>query len=332
MWLLSTARAELHFYVSPEAVQGGYAILSHVWDAEEQTLQDLQELRKRCSTTGENPRNLVCEKIKRCCELAESHGFEWVWIDTCCIDKTSSAELSEAINSMFQYYSLAGLCYAYLKDVPTEGAFAGYPVAPPFQQSRWHTRGWTLQELIAPRTVIFLSCDWVALGSKVDLAASLELRKGIPADLLRLQRRIPDFSVAQRMSWAAYRTTTRVEDEAYSLLGIFDIMMPTLYGEGRKAFRRLQEEIMRQSADPTLFAWGVCIDPLLLAKTSLNGQALSEPQSYERESRLFAYGPGAFSECGRFTYTSHFGAEDHERDEETSPQVRTGPFRLSSVT
>ena len=318
MWLLSTDRAELHFFVSPEVVEEGYAILSHVWDASEQTWQDLREIQKRCSTTGENPRELACDKIKRCCELAERQGFKWVWIDTCCIDKTSSAELSEAINSMFRYYSLSEICYAFLKDVHAEGAFKGYPESPPFQRSRWHTRGWTLQELIAPQTVIFLSSDWCPLGSKVDLAASLELATGIPAGLLRLERDITDFSIAQRMSWAAMRETTRVEDEAYSLLGIFDIVMPTLYGEGRKAFRRLQEEIMRQSVDPTLFGWGTWTAPSLLGRASIHWQALSEAQPYKRESHLFALRPRAFLGCSNLTYISHPETEHNPAQDESA--------------
>ena len=125
-----------------------------------------------------------------------------------------------------------------------------------FSRSRWHTRGWTLQELIAPRVVFFLSDSWEFMGSKSELADRLEGITGIPTSVLRLERKPQDFCIAQRMFWAARRQTTRLEDEAYSLLGIFNINIPTLYGEGRKAFRRLQEEIMKQSPDTTLFAWG----------------------------------------------------------------------------
>ena len=254
MWLLNTTRAELHFFPSPESVPRGYAILSHVWDREEQTFQDTQNLRTQCAATGENPRDLASPKVRQFCILAEQHGYDWGWDDTCCIDKTSSADLSEAINSMFQYYSLAEVCYAYLRDVP-HGPDRGVDTDA-FKASVWHTRGWTLQELIAPEVVIFLSTDWEVMGSKADLADLLQESTNIPASVLSLETEVADISIAARMSWAAKRRTTRVEDEAYCLLGIFGINMPTLYGEGRKAFRRLQEEIMKQSVDTSLFAWG----------------------------------------------------------------------------
>ena len=253
MWLLHCHTLQLQSFVSPEAVKEGYSILSHVWNADEQSFQDIQRIHERCAVSGEDARGLVSEKIRLCCELAERHGHKWVWIDTCCIDKTSSAELSEAINSMFRYYALARTCYAYLQDVSATDSEGGRPLA----QSRWHKRGWTLQELLAPQLVVFLSGSWDLLGSKADLADELQDITGIPSAVLRGQRRLSDTSVAQRLSWAAERETTRIEDEAYSLLGIFDVNMPTLYGEGRKAFQRLQEEIMRQSPDTTLFAWGL---------------------------------------------------------------------------
>ncbi len=254
MWLLSTDRAELRAFVSPNTVPDGYAILSHVWDAEEQTFTDVRKLGKKCARRGENPRDFVCEKIRRCCHLAEQHGYKWVWIDTCCIDKSSSSELSEAINSMFYYYSLASICYAYLRDVPTGTSAAPFSVK--FMDSMWHKRGWTLQELLAPRLVLFVSSSWNIIGSKVDMAEDLEDITDIPSAVLKHEQALSDISIAQRMWWAAERETTRAEDEAYCLLGIFGITMPTLYGEGRQAFQRLQEEIMKRSPDTTLFAWG----------------------------------------------------------------------------
>lgn len=269
MRLINTHTLEMQSFNSPEVVPGGYAILSHCWDeGGEQSFKDIQKVRKRCASSESNlqPRDLVCDKIRQFCDLAKDHGYEWAWIDTCCIDKTSSSELSEAINSMYRYYSFADICYVYLKDVLTTDALVmrerhfcdGAPYikcSTPFQDSRWHTRGWTLQELIAPRLVLFLSQSWEVLGTKADLAEQLTGCTSIPIEILRLEKTPTDFSVAQRMSWAADRTTTRLEDEAYCLLGIFDMHMPTLYGEGRKAFRRLQEEIMKKSADTTLYAW-----------------------------------------------------------------------------
>lgn len=257
MWLLSTDRAELRYFNSPESVPGGYAILSHVWDTEEQSFQQTQAYKTECQSTGQNPRDLSTEKVRQSCILAEEHGYDWIWNDTCCIDKTSSAELSEAINSMFRYYSLADVCYAYLKDVPARGPLVDEEdVEKSFNFSTWHERGWTLQELIAPPYVLFLNREWDIIASKADHAYTLEEITKIPAAVLRHERGLEDVSVAARMSWAANRKTTRTEDEAYSLLGIFSINMPTLYGEGRRAFQRLQEEIMKNYPDSTLFAWG----------------------------------------------------------------------------
>ena len=258
MWLLSTDRAELHYFNSPEDVPSGYAILSHVWDTSpyppEQTFQDVKAVQKRCRQWfNANPRTFVSDKIKQCCLLAARHGHKWVWIDTCCIDKSSSAELSEAINSMFRYYARADVCYAFLADVSAHDESTR---ASSFRHSAWHTRGWTLQELLAPEVVLFVSRELTPLGTKADIAGLLEEITGVPAAVLRLEQRVADASIAQRMSWAAWRSTTRVEDKAYSLMGIFGVNMPTLYGEGERAFQRLQEEIMKQSTDTSLFAWG----------------------------------------------------------------------------
>ena len=259
IWLLSTDRAELKFFPSPDKVPGGYAILSHVWDDYEQTFQDIQSLASRCATLGNiNPRDLASPKIRNCCIIAESHGFHWLWADMCCINKENSADVVEAINAMFIYYSLATVCYAFLRDVP--GGFSAdfyfETTVSPLLNSVWFERGWTLMELLAPKLVIFLSQDWKPIGTKAELANLLNEITRIPVDVLRMQRGIESVSVAQRMCWAAKRKTTRLEDEAYSLMGIFGVNMPIHYGEGRKAFRRLQEEIMKVSADTSLFAWG----------------------------------------------------------------------------
>lgn len=289
MWLLDTARAELHFFANPEDVpKPGFAILSHTWGKDEQTFQDVQRIRLECAKTYENPRNVVSDKIRKCCELAERDGYEWVWNDTCCIDKTSSAELSEAINSMFRYYSLSGVCYAYLEDVPPETASASEYLV--FKESRWHKRGWTLQELIAPQIVIFLSSSWTFIGSKVELAQHLQRATEIPISLLRCEAEISEFSISQRMSWASCRLTTRKEDEAYALLGIFDISMPTLYGEGTNAFFRLQEEIIRRYPDTTLFA-------SRLEYLSLGNTRLREASNHRLS--LLASSPVEFWDGGR---------------------------------
>ncbi|KAI6143099.1 heterokaryon incompatibility protein-domain-containing protein, partial [Pisolithus tinctorius] len=198
------------------------------------------------------------EKIIKSCEQARKDGYEWLWIDTCCIDKRSSAELSEAINSMYRWYQNAGVCYAYLNDVdvsvfPTKRDDSNYAESNGWPV--WFVRGWTLQELIAPKKVEFFNKGWVSVGDKWRLAPRLEKVTGIPPEVLRDGLAAKRLSVAQIMSWAAQRETTRVEDRAYSLMGLFGVNMPMLYGEGKKAFERLQLEIIRVSSDQSIFAW-----------------------------------------------------------------------------
>ncbi|KAM7210457.1 hypothetical protein V8F06_014159, partial [Rhypophila decipiens] len=169
------------------------------------------------------------------------------WADTCCIDKTSSSELSEAINSMYKWYSESSVCYVYLEDVDPlpQGWHLSSSTWGPFLASRWFNQGWTLQELIAPESVTFFANDWSDLGSKFTIRNILVLRTRVPNNVLRGVS--PSLcSAAERMSWAAERETSREEDMAYSLLGIFGIHMPLLYGEGGpRAFQRLQEEIWK---------------------------------------------------------------------------------------
>ncbi len=296
MWLLSTDSAEQSYFQTPQNVPGGYAILSHVWQDNEQSFQELQALDRSSTTLKDPPRLRVSEKIRRCCALAEAHGYKWVWIDTCCIDKMSSAELSEAINSMYKWYAGAAVCYAYLHDVPSCQNVDRDGVAREFRKSRWFTRGWTLQELIAPRCVIFLAQDWTAFGTKASWSALLEEITGVDADrVLTFDRELADVSIARRMSWASRRETTRVEDEAYSLMGIFDVHMPTIYGEGRQAFRRLQEEIMKQSSDQSLFAWGPVAS---ISDHRLFDSKAWEPDIDNADSYLLAPSPAAFAQSG----------------------------------
>ena len=171
MWLLNTDRAEFHFFPSPEAVIGGYAILSYTWGDDEQSFQETQTLQERCKRTCENPRDLATPKVRNCCILSERHEYRWVWNDTCCIDKTSSSELSEAINSTFLWYSRAEVCYAYMQDIESNCVVDTPGSA--FRTARRHSRGWTLQELIAPSLVIFVSRAWKLLGNKLQLASLL---------------------------------------------------------------------------------------------------------------------------------------------------------------
>ncbi|KAI0633738.1 hypothetical protein C8Q77DRAFT_808688 [Trametes polyzona] len=251
MWLLSTRRLELRNFARADEVPGGYAILSHVWQSPEQSFHDIQELCKDNASLTD-PR--LSAKIRKCIEVSVSYNIDWLWVDASCIDKSSSAELSEAINSMFSWYAGALICFAYLYDVPNSCAVDAPASA--FRNSKWFTRGWTLQELIAPKCVVFMSMDWTYLGTKASIASLLTEITGIHVGVLTFRKELAQVSVACRMSWASKRETTRSEDEAYCLMGLFGITMPTIYGEGREAFRRLQEEILKRSPDQTLFAWG----------------------------------------------------------------------------
>lgn len=222
-----------------------YAILSHTWDPEVENEVLFADMGNGCP---EGPEGKVgYEKIRQSCKQAATDGFAYIWIDTCCIDKSSSAELSEAINSMFSWYKRAKRCYAYLADVDKSKS--------EFANSRWFRRGWTLQELIGPSDLVFFSREWIEIGTKSTLSKELAKITGISVGILADANLLESASIAKRMSWASHRATTRVEDIAYCLMGIFDVNMPLLYGEGEKAFIRLQEEIMKHSDDQSLFAW-----------------------------------------------------------------------------
>ncbi|KAK0648989.1 hypothetical protein B0T16DRAFT_409230 [Cercophora newfieldiana] len=227
-----------------------YAILSHTWgpDAEEVSFQDI--------TTGNfESRGNGTRKLKGCCLQAKRDGFKYAWIDTCCINKDSSTELGEAINSMFRWYHKAAVCYAYLADVGP--ADDHRDTSSSFFTSRWFRRGWTLQELLAPEVLQFYNSEWGLIGTKEDYSHEIEVITGIPRQFLLGWDDFRQASVAQRMSWVATRETTRTEDMAYCLLGIFDITMPMIYGEGTRSLRRLQQEIIRVSRDHSILAWGL---------------------------------------------------------------------------
>ena len=219
-----------------------YAILSHTWgaDTEEVTFEDL------INGTGKNKAG--CKKIQFCGEQARQDNLQYFWIDACCINKANKAELSRAIRSMFRWYRNAARCYVYLSDVSSSLPKADEEAtsllwASDFQKSRWFTRGWTLQELLAPRTVEFFSWEWRKLGDKTSLAQQVHEITGIPH--LALQgASLSQFTVNERLSWKEHRNTKLPEDGAYSLLGIFDVYIAPLYGEGAEgAYRRLLGEI-----------------------------------------------------------------------------------------
>jgi hypothetical protein len=244
MRLINTTTQTLDEFESAETPP--YAILSHTWTKEEITYQDLAHERRSGKEAG-------YAKLDNGCKVAAAAGFGYLWLDTCCIDKTNNVELSEAINSMFQWYKRAGTCFAYLADVPA----CPNPTHDDshFSRSKWFTRGWTLQELLAPSQIKFLADDWTEIGDRTKFCLLISDITGIPTSFL-LGKDLGHASVAMRLSWASCRKTTKAEDIAYCLLGIFDIQMPLLYGERKfGAFRRLQQEIMKTSDDQSVFAW-----------------------------------------------------------------------------
>lgn len=224
-----------------------YAILSHRWGKDEVNFQEMQQKGDRVvSKTG-------FKKIQRFCQIALKSGCKYGWVDTCCINKADPTELAEAINSMFRWYQSSEVCIVYLSDV-----FLG--LLPRFsntgfKNSQWFTRGWTLQELLAPTAINFYSADWRFISTKKGCLEALSDITTIPTLALEDRSTLGRYSIAQKMSWAAKRETTKVEDIAYCLLGIFDVSMPLIYGEGQKAFVRLQREIMQNSDDQSILAW-----------------------------------------------------------------------------
>ncbi|KAF2663417.1 HET-domain-containing protein [Microthyrium microscopicum] len=291
MRLIDTTTGELSYFMADIPP---YAILSHTWvPGEEMSLREYE----LTFTSGHDSRTseLIAKlklksgygKIQKCLRLAKSQGIEWAWIDTCSIDKTSSAELSEAINSMFKWYKNADVCYVYLEDVHVVGSALKdlnlLDVSHDFYQTKWFTRGWTLQELIAPLNLQFYSSDWDFIATKSAIADILTRATGIPTEAL-LNGTTSRWSVSQRMSWAAHRTTTRTEDMAYCLLGLFDLQMPMLYGEGSKAFIRLQEQIAATIEDHSIFAW------------QASGNTMSPQDKISNHRGLFARHPSEFAD------------------------------------
>ncbi|KAI1398792.1 heterokaryon incompatibility protein-domain-containing protein [Hypoxylon fuscum] len=243
MWLINTDTLQLEDILKPQA--GSYAILSHTWGHGEVSFRDFADLESA-------EKKLGFAKIKKTCQLARKKFLQYAWVDTCCIDNSSSAELSEAINSMFRWYREASVCFVYLSDT-------------------WFKRGWTLQELLAPRSIEFYNADWCFLAFKILITDHLSDITGIDTYSLIAVDSIWSKPVGTRMRWAAERETTRLEDIAYCLLGILDINMPLIYGEGEKAFLRLQEEICRQTTDMSLFAWTRRLDHPFSCSDSYRG-------------------------------------------------------------
>jgi hypothetical protein len=259
MHLLNTTTLKLEYFI--KAIPP-YAILSHTWGDEEVTFDDIDK--------PHAARMKGYQKILKSSAQALEDGFAWIWIDTCSIDKRSSAELSEAINSMYDWYWNSAVCYAYLSDVPTKA----------FVESVWFTRGWTLQELLAPAVVEFYSQDWKRIGTKLGLVEDVHRATGIEKKYILNRSTIQSTPIGRKFGWAAHRKTTRVEDIAYSLLGLVHINMPLLYGEGHRAFYRLQLEVLKTSRDHTIFVW----EP---TSNNMSQTGIAQPQKQETDGEIF---------------------------------------------
>jgi hypothetical protein len=286
-----------------------YVILSHTWGKEEVSYQEMRHLQnlRKLPTNMRQSQDFIAAlevavgigvgqghasdiearagytKIARTAEIALSKDYDYFWIDTCCIDKSSSAELQEAINSMYAWYQRSGLCIVHLGDAVLKSSQGASSVAQfhgLIKDSKWITRGWTLQELIAPRIVEFYDGNWLYICHKTEVLAELRMATKIP-EIVLATGDLESTSIAQKMSWAAHRCTTRLEDQAYALLGLFDIHMPMLYGEGDNAFFRLQEQIIRTTADDSILAW----EPIESKSTTYRG--------------LFARSPREFMHCAQ---------------------------------
>ncbi|KAK0628392.1 hypothetical protein B0T17DRAFT_477930, partial [Bombardia bombarda] len=248
MWLIDTKTMKLKELFDPEEYR--YAVFSHTWGEEEVSFQEFTS----SPALGQQKAGYI--KITKMCEKAREMGIDYAWADTCCIDKTSSAALTEAINSMYEWYKYSSVCITYLEDLPGQALdVKEEEFLRALKQCRWFTRGWTLQELIAPESLKFYDAKWNFRGSKTFLRKDISVITGIDVEVLEKSDLLSTIPVGKRMSWASGRVTTRREDIAYCLLGIFGVNMPMLYGEGHRAFFRLQEEIAKTTNDLSLFAW-----------------------------------------------------------------------------
>ncbi|KAG6359715.1 hypothetical protein INS49_010767 [Diaporthe citri] len=303
MRLLDTTTFELAFNSPSVFKQEGYAILSHRWIGSEITFEQLgghiDALRSAGVTPLESPQQ---DKIRGACQTARAKGIKWMWIDTCCIDKSSNVELSESLNSMFQWYRDAKLCITYLSDVIRKGTDREGFTNEVGQPSVWFSRGWTLQELLAPRHLEFFDKNWDPMGDRAELAGQIQKITGIQSKYLKGETK-DDFRaacVATKFSWIASRQTERDEDMAYSMLGLFGVTMDPRYGEGWGAFMRLQKELLARSEDESLFAWKMA-EPDAGLKLLSGVHSQQQENWRENEWGLLAPRPVCFKDCGQMT-------------------------------
>jgi hypothetical protein len=298
MWLINARTLTLEEVVNPEEYR--YAILSHRWGRDEVSFQDMADLHRARRMAG-------FHKIQMTCRKALEKGLPHAWVDTCCIDKTSSAALSEAINSMFRWYKLSSICFAHLFDLRRESVdldeededenYREEELVDDMADCQWFTRGWTIQELIAPEIVEFYDRGWRLRGEKSLLRNEISNITGIDVEVLQDSDLLSTIAVGRRMSWASGRRTERVEDGAYCLLGIFDINMTMIYGEGTNAFMRLQEEIAKRSNDLSLFAWTAHISPSTGGSRANDQRPMHWTHGHQQYRGIFARSPSEFANC-----------------------------------
>ena len=270
LWLLNTTSYERRREASSQ-----YAILSHRWKSNPQFGDEIDFQTLNPGALGshhiglhqhDSDEDIACCpfcKIKGACAKARDQNIDWLWVDTCCIDKANAVEYTRAINSMFEYYREATVCYGFLYDVAWQNGASGehmFKSQDPKRHglaSEWFERGWTLQELLAPRHMEFYDRKWKYMGTKEKLAGDLYSLTRIDKKYLLDSVEIKKASLATRISWMAGRTTGYIEDIAYSMLGILGVNMTAEYGEGAKAFLRLQRMLLENSSDDSIFAWTI---------------------------------------------------------------------------
>lgn len=286
MRLINTKSFQLEKFDDGEIPE--YAILSHTWGTKADEANHGEWIRGDISCRQKSG----YKKIVKACQIAQEYSLGYLWVDTVCIDKTSSQELTEAITSMFKWYKESKICFAYLVDVqagfigtasknPARSPSESIDAYPDFEQSRWFTRGWTLQELLAPREVIFFTNNWLRLGTVSTLSEHISRATNIPHSFLGEEDITPLASAAEKLSWIARRHTTREEDIVYCMLGVFQVTMEVRYGEGATAaFIRFQEKIITTSIDHTIFCWSMS-DGTIKSST---GPSILAPSPYQFRS------------------------------------------------
>ncbi|KAJ3541503.1 hypothetical protein NM208_g4581 [Fusarium decemcellulare] len=326
MRCINTITFELHTSTQPDFRDRGYAILSHRWGADEILFAQFGQFTWELKNTKGRHALPQLDKILGACITARQRGLQWIWVDNCCINKSDTSELSESINSMFKWYSEAVVCLTYLADVRQSARpAAGSQIFQSFEtgeMSKWFTRGWTLQELLAPRDLLFYDTDWNFLGSKRELAASIEQITGIAAQYLTGEKDFRGACIAAKMSWLAHRETTREEDMAYSMFGIFNLHLPIQYGEGKVAFLRLQDALISKN-DESLFAWKMPPEGPGPAYQIIPDSAVDLGPD---EWGLLAASPKWYEHCGKMTTQSKKIVMRHRGGFTRTPQGISGPI------